>query len=127
MDLFNLIISILDKNQVEIDNFNKGVLESDFQDVSKQICESIKYRKKEMEKRKRPCQVDTKKWVPSDESPNGIGHHEKSIFKGLFHEWGQEAVETNEQGFGNFTVGIVEDESGQVHTVNPNDIKFLDN
>jgi len=126
MDLFNLIISILDKNQVEIDNFNKGVLESDFQDVSKQICESIKYRKKEMEKRKRPCQVDTKKWIPASESPSGKSFNQDVKFKGLFHEWGQEAVEAGEQGFGNFTVAIVEDESGQVHTVNPNDIKFLD-
>jgi hypothetical protein len=79
-----------------------------------------------MKTRKRPCQVDTKKWIPASESPSGQSFNKDVKFKALFHEWGQEAVESNEQGFGNFTVAIVEDESGQVHTVNPNDIKFLD-
>ncbi len=71
-----------------------------------------------MEKRKRPCEITTKKWNGTKMVP--------SEFKGIFHEWGNEAVENNGDGFGNFTIAIVEDESGQVHTVNPNHVKFLD-
>jgi hypothetical protein len=82
--------------------------------------------KKVMEKRKRPCEVITTKWIEAGKSPNGRPYNKKMQFNALFHEWGQEAVEDNGQGFGNFTVGIVEDEDGQVHTVNPNHIKFLD-
>jgi len=87
---------------------------------------SVSHKQNKMEKRKRPCQVDTKKWIPASESPSGKSFNKDVKFKGLFHDWGQEAVDGGETGFGNFTVAIVEDESGQVHTVNPNDIKFLD-
>jgi len=79
-----------------------------------------------MQKKKRPCQVDTKIWIPASESPDRKSYYKNLSYKGLFHEWGQEAIETDQQGFGNFTVAIVEDESGQVFTVNPNHIKFLD-
>ncbi|WP_166745945.1 hypothetical protein [Flavobacterium psychrophilum] len=48
------------------------------------------------------------------------------IFDGLFHEFGQEAEDGGDAGFGNFTVAIVEAPDGQVHTVNPNHIKFTD-
>jgi hypothetical protein len=68
--------------------------------------------------KKRPCRVTTKRWVERKK--------EDLIFDGLFHDWGNEAVDSGENGFGNFTVAIVEDPNGQVHTVNPNDIKFLD-
>lgn len=69
-------------------------------------------------KKKRPCKVSTTRWENMKVVP--------LEFEGLFHDWGQEAIETNEQGFGNFTVAIIEDQSGQVHTVNPNHVKFLD-
>lgn len=71
-----------------------------------------------MEKRKRPCQVKTRRYAG--------GKMEDLEFEGLFHEWGNEAEDGGEHGFGNFSVGIIEDESGQVHTVNPNHIKFTD-
>jgi len=76
--------------------------------------ENKKLKKEQMGKRKRPCEVDTT-----------IHRHNGIKFKGLFHEFGQEAIES-ETGFGNYTIAIVEDESGQVHTVNPNHVKFLD-
>ena len=88
--------------------------------------ENKKFKKELMEKRKRPCEVNTKKWISSTESPSGKSFNQDVKFKGLFHEWGNEAVENSGDGFGNFTIAIVEDESGQVHTVNPNHVKFLD-
>jgi len=73
-------------------------------------------------KKKRPCHVKTKRFELTDEKRGWINVE----YNGLFHEWGNEAVEAGETGFGNFTIGIVEDETGQIHTINPNHIKFTD-
>lgn len=73
-----------------------------------------------MEKRKRPVEVKTFVWD---------NEHRMNIplnFKGLFHEWGVESEFEDVHGFGNYTVGIVEDDFGQIFTVNPNHIQFLD-
>jgi len=75
-----------------------------------------------MEKKKRRVKVNTKKWIqPKGQSGKFIDFE----FEGMFHCWGNEAVENDGQGFGNFTIGIVEDMDGHIHTINPNHIKFL--
>lgn len=73
---------------------------------------------KVMSKKKRPVRVTSKRW--------NQGKQEDLIFDGMFHCWGNEAVDGGDSGFGNFTVAVVEDPDGQVHTVNPNHVKFLD-
>ncbi|MCB5972674.1 hypothetical protein LIT13_06640 [Flavobacterium psychrophilum] len=73
-----------------------------------------------MTKRKRPVKVTSKRWNPDTRKQEDL------IFDGLFHEFGQEAEDGGDAGFGNFTVAIVEAPDGQVHTVNPNHIKFTD-
>lgn len=44
---------------------------------------------------------------------------------GLFHEWGNQLVETNEQ-VTNYTVGIVEIDDGSIVLIAPELIKFID-
>lgn len=44
---------------------------------------------------------------------------------GLFHRWGTEVVDAGES-VAEGTVAIVEDETGQIHLVNPTRIKFID-
>jgi hypothetical protein len=46
------------------------------------------------------------------------------IGEALFHCWGQEAVEA-ENGFGNYTVAIVEYPDGSVSGLSPERIRFL--
>lgn len=43
---------------------------------------------------------------------------------GTFHQWGQ-TYEEFEQGPGNSTMGIIEDDTGHVHLIYPEDITFL--
>lgn len=42
--------------------------------------------------------------------------------KALFHMWEQYAIDDIEKVF-----GIIEDETGQVHRINPISVRFLDN
>lgn len=72
------------------------------------------------EKRKRPCRVTTKVWDENERKQVEL------IFDGIFHEWGSEAEYGDNNGFGNFSIGIVEAENGRVYTVNPNHIQFTD-
>lgn len=81
-------------------------------------------------KKKRPVVVKTRIWHDGKNNEDCTaystpGWHDLE-FKGLFHQWGEEAEHDNINGFGNFTIGIVEDENGQIHTVNPNHIQFTD-
>lgn len=66
----------------------------------------------------RPCRVNTRIWKDAK--------FVDLVFDGIFHEWGSEAEDGGEHGFGNFSIGIVEAENGQVYTVNPNHIQFTD-
>lgn len=50
---------------------------------------------------------------------------QKEIKKGHFHKWGTELLEARD-GNHTFTVGIIEDESGKVHNVFPEYIRFID-
>lgn len=72
-----------------------------------------------MDKKKRPCDVNSFIWNSEKKQ------RESLVFSGLFHEWGKEIVEYTDSSE-TFTVGIIEDESGQIFTVNPNCIKFTD-
>lgn len=45
--------------------------------------------------------------------------------KGLFHQWGLE-IEEGETEISSYTIGIIEDENGQIHTPKASDVKFLD-
>lgn len=85
--------------------------------------ENKKFKKENMEKRKRPCEVNSKRY---ERNGGKCGIWVGVEFKGIFHEFGTESVANDEHGFTNQTIAIVEDESGQVHTVNPNHVKFLD-
>lgn len=76
-----------------------------------------------------------KKWIPIQysESEAGISkpinntgcwEHEFSS-SGLFHQWGVNYEMSNE-GFGNYTVAIVELPDGTIEQVIPSNLKFID-
>ena len=73
-----------------------------------------------MEKRKRPVQFTT-----GNKGTNG-GCSSLLTHNGIFHQWGSEVWKCRESGFHTHTIGIIEDESGKVHQVDPKRIKFLD-
>ena len=80
-----------------------------------------------MEKKKRPCQVKGE-WI---NNPNDCTGFMQKEFKGLFHQWANESQVINENGQKKIhsvsnTVGIVEDENGQIHMIKPEDIIFTD-
>lgn len=68
-------------------------------------------------------------WVERVNKPEASGRIEKvSITHTMiawFHAWGVEYEEFN-TGPGNFSVAIVEDAHGKVHTFQPEQITFLD-
>lgn len=78
--------------------------------------------------KKRPCTFGVQKWIAND--PSGEydtpGEHVWIEGDGIFHRWADDIEADIKTGMSNITVGIVEDENGQCHTVNPNDIKFTD-
>ena len=45
--------------------------------------------------------------------------------KGRWHQWGLEAMEDNQHGNINWSIGICEDEQGQVHSVSIDKIRFI--
>lgn len=78
-----------------------------------------------MNKKKRPCKFRHRKLLTHSERVN-----QKKIFSfedvnGLFHQWGTN-IQEHENGAVQFTVGIIEDETGQIHEVIPNDVRFID-
>lgn len=79
-----------------------------------------------MSKKIRFCNYSVSVVLPEDqrEGPEDKGNFIKEGV-GRFHCWGSN-YEEFESGPGNFTVAVVEDqESGQVHLVHPEDIKFI--
>ena len=46
------------------------------------------------------------------------------VHEGVFHQWGN-AMEESSEGFGNYTVGLVELPDGTVLEVLPSNIKFI--
>lgn len=77
--------------------------------------------------KKRPCIFHVNRLIKDEfkRKMTAEPKYEEIQMTGLFHQWGEEAEELGVNGFGNFTIGIVEDDEGQVYTVNPNNIKFL--
>ena len=66
-------------------------------------------------------------------TPNGGGCsiETQKPFEGLFHQWANESQVITENGQKKIhsvsnTVGIVEDENGQIHMIKPEDIIFTD-
>lgn len=49
------------------------------------------------------------------------------IHEGVFHQWGSAFEDMGEQGAGNYTVALVEDEHGLIHEVLPCNIQFISN
>lgn len=73
------------------------------------------------------------KWIPKVEEKQSYGSTTKvgtgcweTEFKneGLFHQWGY-AYEESSEGFGNYTVAIVELQDGTVIEVLPSNVKFI--
>lgn len=54
-------------------------------------------------------------------NPESVGPHVKN---GMFHQWGGEVFECSETGFHTHTIAIVEDSEGQIHQVDPSNVKF---
>ncbi len=50
---------------------------------------------------------------------------DKTWEEGLFHQWGSD-YEEFESGPGNYSIAIVENSEGKVHTVTPDCVVFLD-
>ena len=83
--------------------------------------------------------VKFKKWIPAirEQIENGIFGKEWKIktgtncwedefpHVGVFHQWANKYEESTE-GFGNYTVGLVELPDGTIEEVLPQNIKFID-
>ena len=54
----------------------------------------------------------------------GTGCWSDFIYDGLFHQWAP-ACEESSEGFGNYTVGLVEIEDGIIESVLPSNLKFI--
>ena len=75
-----------------------------------------------------------KKWIPLQYAENaegrkipvsGTGRIEREFNNtGTFHQFGM-AMEEDESGFTNYTIAIIEDESGNLHKVLPSNMKFI--
>lgn len=76
-----------------------------------------------------------KKWIPreSEKHPSGLGEITKKgtgcwsqdfTEKGLFHQWAS-AYEDGGEGFGNYTVALIELPCGEIQEVLPCNIKFI--
>jgi len=83
-----------------------------------------------MEKRK----VLFKKWIPKivegtewmSKAKEGTNCWEQDFTNnGLFHQWAA-AYEESSEGFGNYTVGLIEMPDGTIESVLPMNIKFVD-
>lgn len=68
-----------------------------------------------MEKRKRPVF-----WRPNRNPGSTLPH----VVTGLFHRWADVDGKRIDQP--TRTVGLVEDDFGEIHQVNPDDLKFRD-
>lgn len=79
--------------------------------------------------------VKFKKWIPREyeqregfkakQPVRGTGIFESDfISKGVFHSWGVNYEESTE-GFGNYTIGLIELPDGTVIEVIPQNIKFI--
>lgn len=67
-----------------------------------------------------------KKFVPNEKHPNGRFVIEEEFSNpGTFHQFGL-SMEEDESGFTNYTIAIIEDESGNLHEVIPSNMKFVD-
>lgn len=80
--------------------------------------------------------VKFKKWIPATYTPmgsnciqvrtEGTGCWEDDfIHKGIFHQWAN-TYEEFESGAGNYTVALVEIESGEIVEVLPSKITFIE-
>lgn len=81
-----------------------------------------------MEKRKRPVEFISKRELKSPEARKHLPREQwwkETKKKGIFHCWGSE-IEEDEHNIGTLSIGIIEDEEGQIHTPIPSFIKFLD-
>ncbi len=74
------------------------------------------------------------KWIPRIDIPTewatkakeGTNCWEKDFPNaGLFHQWGS-AYEESSEGFGNYTVAIIELPDGTIEQVIPSNVKFID-
>lgn len=70
--------------------------------------------------RKRPVEFTT-----GFASNQNVKESTLKTFKGVFHQWGSEGWEGHEN-LVQHTVGIIETEDGQIHSVDPSRIKFTD-
>ena len=75
-----------------------------------------------------------KKWVPRELIGEGASRTQKEgtncwesdfTHAGLFHQWSA-SYEEFESGAGNFTVGLVELTTGEIESVLPSNLKFVD-
>jgi hypothetical protein len=75
-----------------------------------------------------------KKWIPAIHEKTESGYllkkgtqcwEENFNNAGLFHQWAS-AYEESSEGFGNYTVALVEMSDGTIEQVLPNNIKFID-
>ena len=66
-----------------------------------------------------------KKFVPNEKHPNGRFVIEEEFSNpGTFHQFGL-SMEEDESGFTNYSIAIIEDESGNMHEVLPSNMKFI--
>ena len=75
-----------------------------------------------------------KKWIPKETIGEGVlcrvkdgtSCWEKEFQNhGVFHQWAN-AYEESSQGFGNYTVGLVEMSDGTIGEILPNNLKFVE-
>jgi len=70
-----------------------------------------------------------KKWIPASYDLNhrmikGAFWEPEYAHEGIFHQWAN-AMEESSEGFGNYTVGLIELPDGTMTEVLPTSIKFI--
>lgn len=81
-----------------------------------------------MVNKKRPVVFITKRYLKPIEERKGLKGddlYNVETKSGIFHQWGSE-VEEGENEVASLTVGIIEDEDGQIHTPIAQWVKFTD-
>ena len=75
-----------------------------------------------------------KRWIPKVDQKTELGTKAKEGTNcweenfsnaGLFHQWAS-ACEESREGFGNYTVALVEMPNGTIEEVLPSNLKFID-
>lgn len=115
-------------NDFETGIIDKGEFMIGLRDYTYRIESFIPPDKQKYPVKKRPCKFEVLlyKENPPGEHYDTPGEHYTVEGNGLFIDWASDVELDGKEGALGITVGLVEDMEGQVYSVHPSNIKFLD-